>query len=127
MRSALDDSRLTMQLVLLLAYLPVIAALAVMGLWALLRLHERPRAGWIVLWMVALTGLQLGGVSFMAGGVNLLANVVGVPGIEFLYLIMLPGHYVLEIAMWWLVLRGLFGADPFRLWSLTAELSSTAE
>jgi len=124
MTSALHESQQAMQLMLLLAFLPVLAALAVMGGWALLRLHARPRSGWIVLWIVALTGLQVGGMSLLWSQLGVLFGLVGPAGLQILNLGLLVLHYGLELGIWWLALLGLFGPDPFRMRKAPPELTA---
>ncbi|HUQ69667.1 MAG TPA: hypothetical protein VM165_09095, partial [Planctomycetaceae bacterium] len=90
-----------------------LVVMGITGLWALLRLHERPRAGWIVLTVTALTAFQLAsfwGVSML---VSIMSSFGGLPA-EYLYPVVLILTNVAEIAIWWLLLLGLFGSHPFR-------------
>jgi hypothetical protein len=106
-----DHRAITMQLVMLLTYLPYITVLAVCVLWALLRLHQRPRSGWIMLGAIALSVLQLSGISALwSMALNFGFPISG----DVLNLIYVVVNSALEIVISWLLLLGLFGPDPFR-------------
>jgi hypothetical protein len=113
----LDNQALAWQLVMLLSYLPVVAAMAISGVWALMRLHERPRAGWIVLIVIALSGFQLTGSTAVW---LFFGSVAGFLNPEYVSYAMMILNHLLELAIWGLLLLGLFGPDPFRWGSLPA-------
>jgi len=121
--NSFDDQSLRIQLVMLLASLPVVAALGISGLWALLRLHERPRAGWIVLGVTALSAFQLAGSSALW---MLVGSFGGLLNAQYLSLAVLILNSVAEIVIWWLLLLGVFGSDPFR-WRAANNALSDAE
>lgn len=110
-----DEQSLTMQLTLLVAYLPVLATEGLCAGWALWRLHRRPREGWLLLaaigvdgcqyllattaFSVILTALSLTGVAFSGEAVSLAFTTI---------------YVTLSLISWWLIILGIFGPTPFQ-------------
>jgi hypothetical protein len=115
MWNGFDDQSLAVQFAMLLAFLPMLSVYALSGFWALWRLHQRPRKGWLMLGAIGLSGMQ---VMFASMAFPLLLWLMSLLGGGFsgeaFSLILAVGHQALSLLTWWLLTLGVFGPTPFR-------------
>jgi len=102
------------ELVYLAGNLPAFIMALIVGFWALRSLYERPRAGWLMLWVVGLTLIGSFGFMQLRGLLSMLSVNVGVGGMLPI-LVLWPLSLAMAIAIWVLALRAAFSVDEWEM------------
>jgi|GEM_PF-6413940 len=90
----------TWQLLHLLTSLPVLLTMGCLVVWSLLRLHERPRAGWTVLGLVFLWGVMNFGLTGLLTVANALGTAGFINGLEPVLIAWTVLHGLISLAIW---------------------------
>lgn len=88
------------QMIQFLTSLPLLLTMGCLVVWSLLRLHQRPRAGWTVLVLVFLWGVMNFGLTGLLAMANALGGAGFMNGLDSVFMAWTVLHGIVLLAIW---------------------------